>query len=166
MYIRKFLIVSYIVSVIIGICFLYYDDLLEVIEIKEENRLLEIYIPRIKLKRNVYNIDSSLNNVDSNIEILDNSNLDKDLYFLASHSGSSKSSYFDDLVYLEKGDFIRVGNKEGMMVFVVWEMEYIDKNGYFDVSYSSKGNELFLITCSLKYVNRQLVVRAKLIYKG
>ena len=144
---------------------LYYDNLLEIINFREEDKLFEIYIPRIKLKGNVYNIGSKNNNVDYNIELLDNSNLEENLYFLASHSGSSRASYFDNLVYLEKGDFIILRNKDRILIFVVRDMFYIDKSGYFNVSYSATGRELFLITCSLNYVNRQLIVRTKLIYE-
>ena len=165
MYIKRYLIVSYIVSVIFIFGLLYYDNLLEIINFSKEDKLFEIDIPRINFKGNVYNIDSNLNNVDYNIELLDNSNLEENLYFLASHSGSSKASYFDNLVYLEKGSFIILRTEDSILIFVVRDMFYIDKSGYFNVSYSANGGELFLITCSLNYVNRQLIVRAELIYK-
>ena len=88
-----------------------------------------------------------------------------DLYFIASHSGSSRGSYFDDLIYLEVGDLIKLRSNTCIMIFVVKDMFYIDKSGYFNVSYSVNGGELFLVTCSLDYINRQLIIRAKLIYK-
>lgn len=132
---------------------------------KKEGILFEIDIPRIKMRGNVYNMGSKNNNVDYNIELLDGSNIENDLYFIASHSGSSKASYFDDLVYLSIGDLISLKNDDNIMIFVVRDMYYIDKNGYFNVSYNDEGEELFLITCSLDYINRQLIVRAKLIYK-
>lgn len=131
----------------------------------DDEMLLELYIPRIKLKRKVYTINSSLNDVDYNVEILDSSDIGNNLYFLAAHSGNGDTSYFDNLVYLEFGDFIFIEMNDFEYVFMVDELFYIQKNGYFSVSYNSEGNTLFLITCSLKYVNRQLVVRAKLIYE-
>ena len=143
---------------------LYYDKYI-ILYSGDKEVLFEIDIPRIKLRRNVYNIGSDLNNVDYNIELLDSSNIDNDLYFIASHSGSSRASYFDDLVYLEIGDLIGLKNDNNIIIFVVRDMYYIDKNGSFDVSYNINGGELFLITCSLKYINRQLIVRGELIYK-
>lgn len=165
MYIRRYLIVSYIVSLIISIGLLYYDKYSGLFIFDKEDILFEIDISRIMLKRNVYNIGSKKNDVDYNIELLDNSNIDNDLYFFASHSGSSRASYFDNLIYLEVGDFIRLKNDDTIMIFVVSNMYYIDKSGYFNVNYNINGGELFLITCSLNYINRQFIVRAELIYK-
>lgn len=161
------MLVSYIASVVIGLIFVYRSKLLDFIKINsnEENILLEIYIPRIKLKKCVYNIDSSLNDVDYNVEILEASDVANNLFFLAAHSGSGQASYFDDLVYLEKGDIIWVNKNEEKYGFVVEEMFYIQKDGYFNVSYNVEGNMLFLITCSLKYVDRQLIIRSRLIYE-
>ena len=165
MYIRRYLIVSYIVSLIFSISLLYYDECLSLFILDREEELLVLDIPRIKLRRKVYNIGSKNNNVDYNIEILNNSNIENDLYFIASHSGSGRASYFDDLVYLSVGDLISLKSNDSIIVFVVKDMYYIDKNGYFNVSYNINGRELFLITCSLNYINRQLIVRAELIYK-
>ena len=162
MYIRKYLIVSYIVSLVFSISLLYYDKYLR---LDKEEELFELDIPRIKLRRSVYNIGSKNNNVDYNIEILDSSIMENDLFFIASHSGSSRASYFDDLIYLEVGDLIRLKNNDSLMIYVVKDMYYIDKSGYFNVSYNINGKELFLITCSLDYINKQLIVRAELIYK-
>lgn len=161
MCIRRYLIVSYIVSLVFGISLLYYDSYF----IDKDEELFVIDIPRIGLRRNVYNIGSKNNNVDYNIELLDTSNIENDLYFLASHSGSSRASYFDDLIYLEVGDLISLKNKDNVLIFVVKDMYYIDKSGYFNVSYNKKGKELFLITCSLNYINRQFIVISELIYK-
>ena len=167
------MLVSYTVSLIFGLIWLYNDEIFLLIgwnifsfgSVKDRDMLFELSIPRINLKEVVYTIDSDLNNVDYHVEILENSNLEKNLYFLAAHSGSSKASYFDDLVYLEKGDLVWINVEERSYVFVVEDIFYIHKIGYFEVNYDTNGNTLFLITCSLKYVNKQLVVKARLIYK-
>lgn len=164
------MLVSYIASVMCCAVWVYrykiinlFNDLY--IVVNEEEVLLEIYIPRINLRKHVYNIGSSLNDVDYHIEVLSNSNLERNLYFLASHSGGGMASYFDGLVYLEKGDFIWLIVDNKSLAFIVEEVFYIQKNGYFEVSYDSEGNTLFLITCSLKYVDKQLIVKSKLIYE-
>ena len=147
-----------------GISLLYYDKYSSLF-ITDDEVLVELDISRIKLRRKVYNIDSKKNNVDYNVELLDSSDIKKDLYFIASHSGSSRASYFDDLVYLDIGDIVSLKNNDSIIIFVVRDMYYIDKSGYFNVSYNINGGELFFITCSLEYINRQFVVRAELIYK-
>lgn len=126
--------------------------------------LFELVIPSINLKRDVYNIDSSLNNVDKNVEILENSNISKKLFYLASHSGGGKASYFDCLIYLEVGDIIWLYGDDFELGFVVKSIFYINKTGYFEASYGIDGNALFLITCSLEYEGKQLIVKADLVY--
>lgn len=138
--------------------------LVDKVKKNKDDVLFELVIPSIKLRKNVYTIDSSLNNVDKNVEILDNSNISKKLFYLASHSGSGDASYFDDLIYLEIGDIIWLYGDNSRLGFVVRDMFYINKNGYFEASYGSDGNVLFLITCSLEYVGKQLIVKADLVY--
>ena len=133
-------------------------------DVTDDEVLLEIYIPRINLRKFVYNIDSSKNFVDYNVELLRESNLNKNLYFLASHSGGGSGSFFDNLVFLKKGDNIWINIDNNSLEYIVDDIFYIDKTGYFNVKYGSSGNRLFLITCSLEYVTKQLVVEAKLVY--
>lgn len=130
----------------------------------EEEVLLELYIPRISLRKFVYTIDSSKNDVDFNVELLNGSDEFLNLYFLASHSGGGRASYFDDLVYLDEGDIIWLYKHDGSLGYVVDDIFYIEKNGYFNVSYGGNGNRLFLITCSVEKSNKQLVVTAKMVY--
>lgn len=134
-------------------------------EIKNRDEVLfELVIPSINLRKKVYTIGSSLNDVDKNVEILDNSNINMKLFYLASHSGGGVASYFDKLVYLEIGDIVWLYGNDLELGFVVKDIFYISKNGYFEASYGSDGNVLFLITCSLEYVGKQLIVKADLVY--
>ena len=165
MYIKRFLIVSYIVSFILVVGWLYKDKL-DWIKLgnDDEEILFELFIPCIKLKSFVYNMDSVYNDVDRNIEILSGSEFGYNLFYLASHSGGGKASYFDNLVCLEKGDLIWLMGRGSGYIFVVEDIYYIEKNGYFVVDNNKIKNTLFLITCSLRYVNKQLVVKSNLIY--
>lgn len=151
---------------IISMGWLFKSEIFKVIGVNNEvveKELFELQIPGIKLNRKVYNIDSNLNNVDYNVEILDSSNIGDNLYFLAAHSGSGDSSYFDNLVYLDRGDLVYLKFLDVSYVFVVDDMFYIKKNGYLKISDDSFYNTLFLITCSLEYVDRQLIVRCRLV---
>ena len=127
----------------------------------KDNILFKLYIPRIKLEKDVYTIDSSENNVDYNIEILDGSVIDKNLFFLAAHSGNGNASYFNKLIDLEVGDIIFIEKNNIKKYFVIKDKFYITKNGYFE--YFSFENRLYLITCSLDYLDKQLVVESVLI---
>lgn len=161
MYIKKYLIVSYIVSSLFILYLFYNDKIFNYINnyLYKDNYLFYIEIPKINLNEFIYPIDSILNNVDYNIELLKSSKVDKNLLYIAGHSGSARNSYFDNLIYLEKGDLIYL-NK---FIFVVEKIYFIQKDGNFLSYYNKEGNTLFLITCSLKYIDKQLIIKAKLI---
>lgn len=163
LFIKKFLLVSCIVSVLFSFCWFCKDVIIGNLN-GEEHLLFEFFIPRINLREKVYTMDSRLNNVDYNVEILKSSDLKRDLYFLASHSGGGRASLFDELFRLEKGDLVFIYYKNKKKVFVVEELFYIKKDGYFEISHDGDGF-LYLITCSLKYFDKQLIVKSKLIYK-
>ena len=127
----------------------------------KNNILFKFYIPRINLEKDVYTIDSGENDIDYNIEILEGSDMDKNLFFLAAHSGSGSASYFNELVDLDIGDIILIEKNNIKKYFVIKDKFYITKNGYFE--YFSFENRLYLITCSLDYLDKQLVVESILI---
>lgn len=127
-----------------------------------DDYLLELYIPCIKLREFVYDINSKKNNVDFHVEILGSSDLEKNVYFLAGHSGSGSNSYFNDLILVEVGEIVYITRDGYQYSFVVEDSYYIIKNGYLEVD-ANVSNVLFLITCSLEYPEKQLILRAKLL---
>ena len=75
------------------------------------NYVAVLEIPKINLKKGLYNYNSIYNDVDKNIEILDNSkmpNKENSILILASHSGNSSVSYFKNLDKLLNGDSVIV----------------------------------------------------------
>ncbi len=131
----------------------------EVIEEKKEDILLWLEIPKIELMQEVYFIDSPLNDVKYHVEILEESNLKNHIFYLASHSGVGSNAYFNDLIELEKGDIVWISYEGKRFDFIVEEMYYIPKNGYFKVEEDYFG-VVYLITCSLVSSKEQLVVKA------
>lgn len=131
---------------------------------REHETLLEIEIPSIDLKESVYTMDSTFNNVNQHVQILEQSNLEDNFIFLAAHSGNSEVSYFNSLVNLEIGDMIQIRMSDQVLSFVVEEIFYIPKIGYIELTSDVMKDMLFLITCSLEYYGMQLVVRSCLIY--
>ena len=64
-------------------------------------------IPKIKFRRGFYNIDSSLNTVEANIEIIKGSEMPdvtNGNLIIAGHSGTGWKAFFKDLYKLEVGD--------------------------------------------------------------
>ena len=100
---------------------------------KDDSYLLELDIPCINLKELVYDMDSELNSIDYHVEILKNSNLEKNIYFLAGHSGSSDVSFFNNLVSLKKGDIIFIRTKNFELCYIVENLYLIEKNGYLEI---------------------------------
>lgn len=128
---------------------------------QEENYLFILEIPSIEIYQNVYPINNVLNDVSKNVELLQDSDLENHLVFLAAHSGSGSATYFNSLIFLEKGDSIFLNFLNKVDSYVVIDKYYILKNGYFEVG-EVYSDHLFLITCSLDYSDRQLVVEAVL----
>ena len=187
MFIKKSLLVSSFVFVILGICLLDKScgsrvNFIKLVSIKDfkfinksvsmmmggtrENEavLFILRISRINLVEEVYTMDSSLNNVDLHVQILEGSDIENNSFFLASHSGSGKASYFNRLVELEVGDVIWLEFVDEERAFRVEDKFYIEKDGYFEYSSLESINVLYLITCSLNDSSKQLVVKARLVY--
>ena len=61
---------------------------------EREKPIATLHIDKINLTKDIYDINSTHNNVEENVTIL---NDDKDLIVLAAHSGPGSIAYFDDL---------------------------------------------------------------------
>ena len=122
--------------------------------------LLELDIPKIQFKDYVYPMDSPFNKVDLHVEILESSNIENNLYFLAGHSGNGRYSYFNHLVDLEKGDVVILHIQGKRLCYVVCDIYLIDKDGYMTVM--EEEDVLYLITCSLLDKGQQLIVKCYL----
>ena len=120
----------------------------------------KLVIPKIDLNYDIYNLGNGLNNVDYNIELLSDSNIEENIYFLAGHSGNGDNCYFNRIKELEIGDVIYIYIDDKELVYEVEQIYFIRKNGYMEVDDINK-NVLYLITCS--GYNRQLIVKGVLI---
>lgn len=128
----------------------------------KEKYLLLLEIPTIKLSKEVYPINSKLNNVDKNIEILSQSKINKNFLILASHSGTSRNAYFNNLEKLSNDDLIYIYYKNNKYIYQIKTIYYIDKTGYLKIKDDLK-NTLILITCSTKFHKKQLIISSELI---
>ena len=111
--------------------------------------LMILEIPKINLKKGLYNINSKYNKVDYGIEILKESdmpNKENSNLYLASHSGNSSISYFMYLNKLIIGDKLFVYYNGLKYEYIISNVYQKEKDGTIDVS-SSTNNRIFLITC-------------------
>lgn len=142
-----------------------YQNHLEKIEIEkylnnnESPYLMVIDIPKIKLYKGIYNYKAQENDISKNIEILKYSNLGNNTIFLASHSGTSSNAYFNDIVRLSINDNIYIYYKKKRYTYIVSNIYYIEKTGYLKL-HNNLENKLILITCSLNYNNKQIIVES------
>lgn len=116
-------------------------------------------IPKIFLKRYLYPIDSSLNNVDYNVEILSSSQMPdvtSGNLILAAHSGSSVIAHFHDLNQVDIGDEILVYYNNNVYNYIVEKKYTVPKTGEVAIKRNREKTTITLITCYGD--NEQLVV--------
>ena len=171
---RKSLVSILLLTIYLGSCLLIYDNEKDIKSIsttnierntntsyistinKEENDEIigTLTIDKLNLSKNIYNINSSHNNVEENVTIL---NDDINLIVLAAHSGPGYIAFFNDLDKLELNDTINLTYKGKDLVYKVTNIEEQAKDGTIEINKTNK-QRLILTTCSKKDKNKQLVV--------
>ena len=174
---RKSLVSILLLTVYLGSCLLIYDNEKDIKSIsttnierntntsyistinKEENDEIigTLTIDKLNLSKNIYNINSSHNNVEENVTIL---NDDINLIVLAAHSGPGYIAFFDDLDKLELNDTINLTYNNKNLVYIVTNIEEQTKDGTIEINKTDK-QRLILTTCSKKDKNKQLVITSK-----
>lgn len=126
------------------------DDKKENNIIISEDYMFVLEIPKINLKRGVFSKTSRNNNVNTNIQILEESNMpdeEKGNVILAGHSGNSYVSFFKNLEKLNNGDIAYIfynGNKFSYRLVNCYEIE---KTGFANIIRNQEKETLTLITC-------------------
>lgn len=126
------------------------------------DRGIKLVISSIDFEMNLYDIDSELNNVDYNVEVLKESNYDDKLFYIAGHSGNGDNCYFNKIRELEIGEYIYVVINNKRLIYRVDDIYYIVKDGYMEI-FNSEVNMIYLITCDVYNNNRQLVIKGVLV---
>ena len=131
--------------------------------IKKEQPEATLEISKINLSQKIYTKNSSLNNVDKNVQILRESSFPDENngnVILAAHSGSGKIAYFKNLVKLKKGDDVNIYYNNSLYSYKVEEIYEVDKTGKIELEDHSS-SVLTLITCSEKDKTKQIVIICK-----
>ena len=136
-------------------------------EVKEENYIGILEIPKINLKKGLVDKNSSSNNVDKNIYTLKETTLpDEQLnshIILAAHSGNSYITYFKNLKKLDMKDKVYFYYKNVKYIYEISNKYEIDKTGTTELKITNK-SDITLITC-ISGTNKQVVYVANLIDK-
>ena len=133
-----------------------------------EKYVAVIEIPKIKLRKGIYSKSSSKNNVNINIEILKESDMPDKVngnFILASHSGTSRISYFKNLHKLEKDDEVYIYYSGKKYVYKLVNYYDIEKTGIATITRNGEKTTLTLITCK-RHTNKQTIFIFELVKDG
>ena len=128
-------------------------------EVLEDDYLGIISIPKIGLRKKIYDIGSYRNDVDRNIEVLDSSKMPDVMggnFILAAHNGNTSLGYFRDLHRLKVGDEVTIDYKNKNYVYEVSKIYDVLKTGEVAIKRDKSQSTITLITCLGN--DRQLVV--------
>lgn len=123
-----------------------------------------VTIPKIKLRKSFYDINSKENDVNKNICVLKESIMPDShgsTLFLAAHSGNSNVSYFKNLHLLKIDDEVIIDYNNHKYYYIVNNIYEMEKNGKISVTKNINETHLVLTTCS-ENKGKQLIVVSKL----
>ena len=121
--------------------------------VDEKNKIV---IEKIDLNQDIYSYNES--SVDENIIYLKETNVKKDFFILAAHSGNSNISYFRNLNKLKINDELKIIFNNRSLKFKVDNIYYVRKTGKIILPVDSK-DVLYLTTCDKYNKNKQLIVK-------
>ena len=132
---------------------------LKVVKSISDDYLGIVRIPKINLQKKLYDIQSDLNDVDKNIEIIEGSsmpNVENGNLILAAHNGNTSLGYFRNLHQLIIGDEVIINYKGKEYVYEVSKIYDVLKTGRVGIKRDRSKQTITLITCLGS--DRQLVV--------
>lgn len=119
-------------------------------------------IKKLNINQPLYKLDSEKNNIEKNVTILKDSIMPdqkESIVFLAAHSGTGKTAYFEELNQLTVGDIINLEYKNKKYEYQINKIWEENKNGYIHIN-KEDSNQLVLTTCSPTKINKQLVINS------
>ena len=130
-----------------------------------ENYIAVLEIPKIDLKKGIYDINSRYNTVSRNVMILspsDYPDVDKGNFILAAHSGNGYLSFFRNLYKLSEGDYAYVYYNNVKYSYEITSIYYQPKTGTIAVHKPTGTTTLMMITCTKNDESSQTVYVAEL----
>lgn len=130
------------------------------VEIAPVQYSMIIEIPKMNLRKGLYEISSKYNHVDYNIQIVKNSdmpNIKNGNLILAGHNGNSNVSYFDNLNTLSKDDSVFIFYQGKKYTYKIFDNYEVEKNGKVSIHGYSKKTTITLISCKKNTKDKQIV---------
>lgn len=123
-----------------------------------------VNIPKINLRRGLVNKNSKYNDINTNIQILKESDMPDILngnFILAAHSGDSNISYFKNIDKLISDDLVYIDYDKLRYEYKVVNFYTVEKTGQVEIVRNVNKNGLTLITC-VDGTNKQLIIICEL----
>ena len=123
-------------------------------------------IPKLNFNRGFYDISSSQNTVESNIQVIEGSsmpNVSNGNLIIAGHSGTGYRAFFNDLYKLELGDTAIVTYKERKYTYQITNIYTQAKTGTVTIKRNKNKTILTLITCTNNDDTTQTIYIAELV---
>lgn len=130
-----------------------------------EKYIAVLEIPKINLKKGIYDINSRYNTVSRNVMILspsDYPDVDKGNFILAAHSGNGYLSFFRNLYKLSEGDYAYVYYNNVKYSYEITSIYTHPKVGHITVHKPTGKTTLMMITCTKNDESTQTVYVAEL----
>lgn len=124
-----------------------------------EEYIAVLEIPSINLRRGIYSKDSKENTIEKNVALMKESDLPDTIYgnvILASHSGTAKIAYFNNLSKLKFNDIAYIYFNGTQYTYYLVKSYEADKTGEVSIFRNLQKNTLTLITCKNKE-NKHLI---------
>ena len=134
-------------------------------EVITENYIGVLEIPKIDLRKGLYDINSRYNTVSRNVMILspsDYPDVDKGNFILAAHSGNGYLSFFRNLYKLSIGDYAYVYYNNVKYSYEIVNIYYEQKTGKIAIRKPTGKTTLMMITCTKNDETTQTVYVAEL----
>ena len=122
-------------------------------------------IPKIKFRRGFYNLDSSLNNVELNIEIIEGSSMPDVTggnLIIAGHSGTGWKAFFRNLYKLELGDTLIITYNGLNYSYRITNIYQEPNTGTIAIRRDRTKTTVTLITCTKDDSSTQTIYIAEL----
>ena len=127
--------------------------------VEKENTYTSILsIPKIGLKKGIYDINDERNNINDNIMIDKHSvypNNSLSNVILVAHSGVGDTAYFNRIKELDTDSLIEFYYEHTKYIYKIDNYYYVEKTGSVKLKYDENKKTITLITCSSN--NKQVV---------
>lgn len=137
----------------------------EVTDVVTEKYIGYLTIPKINLKKGFFPIESSQNDVEKNIFIVEGSNypdVENGNLIIAAHSGTGWKAFFNDLYKLDKGDTATVTYNGKDYTYKITKIYKQEKTGTIAIYRNYDKTTLTLVTCTNNDSRTQTVYIAEL----